>query len=252
MHSTHVRLPEGVDVVLHRSGPPGTTTAVLVHGIGMTHRTFADLQPLLASHGPVVSVDLPGFGATARPSRAFSIADHAAALDAALERTGVGRRVLVGHSMGAQVAVEHAVRRPDVVAGMVLVGPVVDRRRRSLGAQARDLGLDTLREPPGVNARVLTDYIRGGPGWYLATLRTMFAYDIAEQLTRARVPVVVVRGEHDPVARHAWCRQLVAAATGPAELVTVPGSAHVVPITGSAPLAGVIARLVDAGPGTGL
>lgn len=241
-----MRLEPDIEVIAYRSGEASATApvVVLLHGIGMTHRSFEGLQALLAGTMPVISFDLPGFGATSKPGRALTVADHAEAVDGALQRLGVGRRVLVGHSMGTQFAIEQAIRRPDEVAGIVLIAPVVDTRRRNLPAQARDLALDTLREPPWANAWVLTDHVRGGPGWYLVTLKAMFDYDTEARTALTRCPVVVVRGEHDPVAREPWCRRLSSAAPDGGVLVTVPGHAHVVPLTAPERIAGVVKDLV--------
>ena len=227
-----IELDSGAEVVAYRSGQESATTPtiVLLHGIGMTHRTFEDLQPLLAAEFSVISLDLPGFGVTRKPPKPFAVDDHAQAVDEALDSLGVGTRVLVGHSMGCQFAVEQAILHPDEVAGIVLVAPVVDTDRRTLPAQARDLALDTLHEPPRANARVLIDYAKCGLSWYLVTLKAMFDYDTEARLRLVDCDVIVVRGEHDPVAREEWCRRLAGIA-GHATLVTVPGNAHVVPLT---------------------
>lgn len=232
MEELRIELDSGAEVVAYRSGTESATapTVVLLHGIGMTHRTFEKLQPVLAAEHAVISLDLPGFGHTMKPPRPFTVDDHAQAVDEALDRLGVGIRVLVGHSMGCQFAIEQAVDHPDDVVGLVLVAPVVDSERRTLWAQARDLALDTLREPPRANARVLADYARCGLSWYLVTLKAMFDYDTKAQLRRVTCDVVVLRGERDPVARGKWCRRLVSVAAR-ARMVTVSGEAHVVPLT---------------------
>ena len=227
-----MRLESDVEVIAYRSGAVSVSapSVVLLHGIGMSHRTFEQLQPLLAAEFSVISFDLPGFGATRRPARPLTVADHAEAVDEALDRLGVHDRILVGHSMGCQFAIEQAIRHPDEVAGIVLVAPVVDSERRNLAAQARDLAQDTLREPPRANARVLVDYFKTGLGWYLVTLKAMFDYDTEARMRLTDCGVVVVRGEHDPVSRAPWCRRLVEAA-GHGALVTVSGRAHSVPLT---------------------
>jgi pimeloyl-ACP methyl ester carboxylesterase len=240
-----IDLESGAEVVAYRSGQESATapTVVLLHGIGMTHRTFEDLQPLLAEEFPVISLDLPGFGATRKPPKPFAVDDHAQAVDEALDRLGVGTRLLVGHSMGCQFAVEQAILHPDEVAGLVLVAPVVDSERRTLPAQARDLALDTFREPPRANARVLVDYAKCGLAWYLVTLKAMFDYDTEAQLRLVTCDVVVVRGERDPVVREPWCRKLADIAVN-GTLVTIPGQAHCVPLTAPQPVIDAVQRLL--------
>ncbi len=232
MEELRIDLESGGEVVAYRSGPESATapTVVLLHGIGMTHRTFEELQPMLAAESAVIALDLPGFGATREPPHRFTVTDHAHAVDEALDQLGVGSRLLVGHSMGCQFAIEQAILHSEDVVGIVLVAPVVDSERRTLAAQARDLAIDTLREPPRANARVLVDYAKCGLPWYLATLRSMFDYDTEARTRLVGCEVVVVRGERDPVARETWCRRLAGIA-GSGTLVTVPGHAHVVPLT---------------------
>jgi pimeloyl-ACP methyl ester carboxylesterase len=71
----------------------------------------------------------------------------------------------------------------------------------------------------------------------------MFAYRTEEQIRLTETPVVVVRGECDPVAREPWCRTLASAAGGPSELVTVSGASHAVPFTAPGAVAAIVAGL---------
>ena len=243
-----IELDSGAEVVAYRSGPESTTTptVVLIHGIGRTHRTFEDLQPLLAADFPVISLDLPGFGATRKPPKPFTVDDHAQAVDEALDRLGVGIRILVGHSMGCQFAVEQAIQHPEEVAGIVLVAPVVDSGRRTLPAQVHDPAVHTFREPLRANARALVDYARCGLAWFLVTLKAMFDYDTEARLRLATCDLFVIRGERDPVAREEWCRRLVGV-TGGGTLVTVAGHAHAVPLTAPRSVADAVHGLLREG-----
>jgi pimeloyl-ACP methyl ester carboxylesterase len=200
---------------------------VLVHGIGMSHRYLDRLQAELSAVADTYSVDLPGFGPNPPPGAALSVEGHAGIVLDALAGAGVTSCVLIGHSMGAQIVTAAALQGPERVTGIVLIGPVVDRRRRSVWRQAAALGLDTLREPPAVNFTVFTDYLRTGPRWYLQELRPMMVYALEEAVRDVECPVLVLRGSRDPVAREPWCRELAAAAPL-GSLVQVPGQPHVV------------------------
>lgn len=211
------------------AGPPGSgrPVFVLLHGIGMSHRYFRRLQIVLAGHGDTHSIDLPGFGATPRPDRQLSIADYADVIAASLQKMGASRVVVVGHSMGAQFAAEVAVRHPDMVSHVVLLGPVVDPARRTVRQQSMALGLDALRESPIGNAIVFFDYARSGMRWYLTELPVMMSYDLEATLALAAQPVLVLRGSKDPVAPRTWCEKL--AATAPdGRYLEIPGQPHIV------------------------
>ncbi|WP_181028609.1 alpha/beta fold hydrolase [Pseudoclavibacter sp. RFBA6] len=200
---------------------------MLIHGIGMSHRYFARLQAALARHARVLTIDLPGFGALARPPRSVSVSEMAEALGRvvdALRLTGV---VLVGHSMGTQWVTELAVTRPNLPAGVVLIGPVTHARHRSTRAHLLMLGADCLREPLEVNHIVFTDYWRCGPGWYFRQLPQMLSYRIEDRLGSVSAPVLLVRGGQDSIATLAWIRFLLTQASS-GELLVVAGHGHVV------------------------
>jgi pimeloyl-ACP methyl ester carboxylesterase len=198
---------------------------VLIHGIGMSHRSFARLHPLLAATDDVISLDLPGFGGARRPPRDVDIPAMADALGDLLEGEGITDAVVVGHSMGTQWAIELAVRRPHLVWRVVAIGAVVDDRHRSLGAQMRALAADGLVEPPTTNGIVLTDYLRTNPGWYLAQVRHMLAYPTEDKVRMLTQPLLLVRGGRDPICGMSWSRRLRAAARH-AHVVSVPGRGH--------------------------
>ena len=193
----------------------------------MSHRSFHTLADELAPHHDVIALDLPGFGGTARPATGWEVADYADHIAHEIERADVGPVTLVGHSMGAQFVTEAAVRRPDLVAGVVLIGPVVEVARRTVWWQASALVLDTVVETPSTNILVFADYARSGLRWYLTEVPAMLGYPLEQRITGITCPVLVVRGARDPVSRSAWCRQLAALARD-GEVLEVAGQAHVV------------------------
>ena len=200
---------------------------VLVHGIGMSHRYLGRLHDELSSDGVVLSIDLPGYGGLPKPDHDIGVAEMADALAAVVASLGIPSAVLVGHSMGAQWVVEAACQSPGSVAGVVMIGPVADERHRTLAAQAGALAIDTLGESPGTNAIVFTDYLRCGVPWYLAQVRHMLTYPLEQRVADLAVPLLIIRGQHDPIAGLRWCRRLSGAAPD-AALVIVPRRHHVV------------------------
>jgi pimeloyl-ACP methyl ester carboxylesterase len=200
---------------------------VLLHGIGVSHRYLARLHRRLAEVADVYSFDLPGFGKASRPGRQLQVEDFAAFVTAVLADEGVSTYVVVGHSMGTQFAVELALREPDRVAAVVLMGPVVDSSRKSVPRQALALTRDAMfSESPASNAIVFSDYFRAGPRWYLTELPVMMEYPMEDRLAAVRQPVLVLRGTRDPVARRSWCAKLAEVAPQ-GTMVEVLGQGHV-------------------------
>jgi pimeloyl-ACP methyl ester carboxylesterase len=101
---------------------------VLCHGLTATRRYVVHGSRALERAGhAVVSYDARGHGESdpAPPGQSYGYPELVADLEAVLEATvGEDRFVLVGHSMGAHTAVAYALRRPERLRGMVLIGPV--------------------------------------------------------------------------------------------------------------------------------
>lgn len=103
----------------------GQPLVIFLHGAGMDHSVWALQSRWFAHHGVrVLAVDLPGHGGSAGPplTEIGALADWTARL---IEAAGAERAALVGHSMGALVALETAARYPRRVASLVLIGVAV-------------------------------------------------------------------------------------------------------------------------------
>jgi pimeloyl-ACP methyl ester carboxylesterase len=209
-----------------RDSTASAPAIVLVHGIGVSHRYLARLHDVLAQEREVFSIDLPGFAGLPKPPSDIDIPAMAQGLGRVIESLDVGPVVLVGHSMGTQWVVEASLQRPDLSTDVVIMGPVADSAHRSMLAQSAALTVDTLGEPPDVNAIVLTDYLRCGVPWYLTQLRHMLDYRLEERVPELPCALLVVRGSRDPIAGLEWCRRLRDAAPV-GRLVQIPGAFHV-------------------------
>ena len=211
-------------------GPKGavvTTVFVIVHGIGTSHRYSKPLYGAIAANCSTYTVDLPGFGGTRTPKHRLRVEDYAKLLGDLLDTLGVTSCVVIGHSMGAQLATELAVQRPQLVSHVVLIGPVADAHRRTAVAQAVDLYRDTLKEPFSANLLVFGDYARCGLRWYTKTLRAMLAYAIDERIRCVVAPVLILRGRNDPIARRGWC-SILAHNSPQGRLLEIAGHRHLV------------------------
>lgn len=201
---------------------------VLLPGIGMSHRYLQRLHDVFSETNPVVTIDLPGFGGVPKPARSVDIPEMARAIGRVLDSLGVEQAVLVGHSMGTQWAVELAVQRPELVTHVVAVNPVTDDERRSLIAQAFALAVDTIGEPVSGNLLVVSDYLRCGQRLFFIQARHMLDYRIEHRVKELEAPLLILRGERDPIAGLQWCRRLRGSARPGTLLVNVPGHRHLV------------------------
>jgi pimeloyl-ACP methyl ester carboxylesterase len=102
---------------IHGAGAP----LVLLHGGFGSTGMFGELLPALAAHRRVIAADLQGHGRTAdidRPLRFERMSDDIAALLAHLE---LATASLMGYSLGGSVALQTAIRHPEVVDRLVVV-----------------------------------------------------------------------------------------------------------------------------------
>jgi pimeloyl-ACP methyl ester carboxylesterase len=228
-------------------GPPDAPTVVCVHGLGCSHRYFLPLARALRRDARVVAPDLPGFGRTRGPSRALDVRGQSRALADWLRATARGGAVLVANSTGCQTAVDLAVHSPELLGPLVLVGPTVDRRARTLPQQVGRLIADTPWERPTLGPVLLRDWAACGAKRYAATFAYLLTDPIERKLPHVPVPTVVVRGARDPVVPREWAEEVTQRLPA-GRLEEVPGVGHTVNWSASERLARIVRPLLAGEP----
>jgi pimeloyl-ACP methyl ester carboxylesterase len=185
---------------------------VLVHGVGVSPRYF---RRLIAA--------LDGFDVEAPDLREqIGLAARAEALASVV---GAAPAVLLGNSYGCQIALELAVRRPELVRCAIFVGPTTDSEHRSWPQYAGRLALDAFRERPGLLPLIFADYLRTGPLRVLRMARESLADAPERKLPSLAAPLLVVRGERDPLCPQPWAEELTGLAPH-ARLEVLEGAGH--------------------------
>jgi pimeloyl-ACP methyl ester carboxylesterase len=120
----------GVRLAVREWPGPGPAL-LLLHGLASTSHIWDLVAPRLAWSFHVVAYDQRGHGRSGKPSSGYGFASMTADVAAVIRGLRLRRPVVVGHSWGANVALELAVGRPGLVAGAVLVdGGFVSLRDR--------------------------------------------------------------------------------------------------------------------------
>lgn len=120
--------PDGVTVAAHGAGarlPPGRPAVLLLHGLASNLTRFSEFveHTTLDMRHDLLRADLRGHG-DSLSRRAVSHEVWSDDLAALLDACGHADAVVVGHSLGAQVALHFAARHPERVRGLVLIDPV--------------------------------------------------------------------------------------------------------------------------------
>lgn len=166
---------------------------VLCHGITATRRYVVHGSRALERAGHrVVSYDARGHGESgpAPPGDGYGyerLVDDLEAVVAA--EVGEGRFVLVGHSMGAHTAVAYALRRPERLAGLIVVGPVYAGEISDEGLAYWD-GLAAALEGEGIDGFV--EYVGREQGIEPAWRETVMRFTRERMLLHRHLDALVV------------------------------------------------------------
>ncbi|HWA15970.1 MAG TPA: alpha/beta hydrolase [Gemmatimonadales bacterium] len=101
----------------------GDTTLVFLHGFGESLLSWRPILDRFTSHYHVLAVDLPGFGLADKPDSGYDYPRYRRWLEALLTRYTTGPLVLVGHSMGGQLAAGYAHDAPQRAVAAILLDP---------------------------------------------------------------------------------------------------------------------------------
>jgi pimeloyl-ACP methyl ester carboxylesterase len=239
---------DGRDVYAYtgaRALVPGQPTIVFVHGAANDHSVWSLQSRYFAHHGRnVLAVDLPAHGRTTGPVLS-SVDALAVWLAAVTDAVGIERYAIVGHSMGALAALEHASRFEERVEKLALLGPaapmavsddLLDAALRNdhvayelingwSHSHDKQIGGNRL---PGVwmTGQAIRLMERTAPGVLHADLLACRDYQSGlEAAARVRAPALLVVGQRDLMtpARNA---SPLASALRDARTVTLPGTGH--------------------------
>ena len=103
--------------VLAGEGP----AILLLHGIGMNHRTWLPVLPALARNFTVIAPDLLGHGESDKPRADYSIAGYANGMRDLLTYLNIPAVTVVGNSLGGGIAMQFAYQFPQMTERIVLV-----------------------------------------------------------------------------------------------------------------------------------
>ena len=225
---------------VRRKGPetvPGDLPIVILHGWGAHIEAVGPILAALDGASDVIALDLPGFGDSDPPDRAWDTDAYARFMIHFLDELAVDRAHLIGHSHGGRVSIALAADDPERVGRLLLVDSAGIppkrgwryRRRVAVAKLGRLVG--KIGGPPGrrlqerMRARVASrDYLEASEAMR-GTFRAVVAADLTDRLSRIRASTLLVWGDGDDDTP-LWMGKRMEELIPDAGLVVLEGAGH--------------------------
>lgn len=143
---------------------------MLLHGWPQTSYCWRRIAPRLAERHTVIAPDLRGFGDTDKPPEGYDKRTVATDIRQLLAELGVGRAVVVGHDIGAQVAFRLALDAPELLDGLVILNgryPVLNAGFMYTARQAPERWYYFFNQIPDLPERMAAGNVEAYIGYIL-------------------------------------------------------------------------------------
>lgn len=122
-----MKTPTGTAYETHGPDKETAPALILIHGLGLTRRTWDDFIPALAAHYHIILYDLCGHGESDLPDETPSLSVLAAQLNDLMRHLSIDRAHLIGFSLGGMINRRMAMDFPDRVASLIILNSPHER-----------------------------------------------------------------------------------------------------------------------------
>ncbi|MEP5728154.1 MAG: alpha/beta hydrolase [Sulfitobacter sp.] len=228
-------------VISAGSGP----AVLLIHGVGLCADTWNPQIDALAEEFSVTAVDMPGHGTSQRLPPDADLTAYTETIAACL----TDKTVVVGHSMGAMIALNLAARHPDKISGVAALNAIFQRTpdaQTAVRARAQSLDGHSMADPLATLSRWFGDVPSPAreachrwltcvdPQGYRTAYRVFADEDgpTEQTLKTLRCPALFVTGSDEPNSTPAMSHAM-ANLTPNGRAHIIEGAAHMMPMTHS-------------------
>ncbi|PUB14269.1 alpha/beta fold hydrolase [Yoonia sediminilitoris] len=218
-------------------------TVLFIHGVGLRAEAWNAQIDAMSERFRVVAVDMPGHGESPPPGEDLNLSDYTDAIAQGLEAPAL----VIGHSMGAMIALDMAMRHPHLVRGVVAMNAIFQRDHaasKAVQTRARSLDGVTVAGPSGPLTRWFGDapspeqsacqrwLTSVDPAGYRMAY-TVFAHENGPRpsaLAALTCPALFVTGQDEPNSTPAMSKAMAnLAPKGRTQIIE--GAAHMMPMT---------------------
>jgi len=235
---------------------------LLIHGVGLNADAWGPQIVGLSTRRRVIAIDMPGHGLSDLPPDDAGLADYVTAIAGLIETLGISPVPVVGHSMGALIALGLALDHPEKIAALVALNAVycrdpvaraaVEARAAQLTGGAVDVAGPVARWYPddrnGPLARRTIDWLHAvDPKGYAAAYRVFATSDHAHEgrLGELACRALFMTGVSDPNSTPAMSDRM-AREVPYGRSVALPGARHMMHLTHPMETTNTIAAFITA------
>lgn len=199
---TKYSLASGISLDVEQQGQ-GSKTIVLLHGLASTKNIWHFCLDDLANGARIVYFDQRGHGLSSKPEQGYSWKDMCADLKALLDGLGLEQITLVGHSWGADVALNFAANFPGYLKSLCLVdGGIIDFQRHLSWTEA-----EQLLSPPDNDGQSKEDLVAQFPDWLGPAWKPSFEpilLSLFEEQANGTLKPRLGKKQHMEIVRALW------------------------------------------------
>jgi len=190
---------------------------LLIHGLGSSLRDWEKQVPEFSKRFRVIACDVRGHGSSEKPPGPYSIPAMTEDIVAFVQALKISRMYLLGVSMGGMIAYQLAVRYPQLVKRLVVVNCTPELLIKNFKEQlimwqreliVRIIGMHKMGavlsqrlfikpEQEEIRQIFVERWSENDPKAYLAAMRALVGWSVADQLHKLTMPVLVIAADED-------------------------------------------------------
>lgn len=239
-----VELATGVRLPYIEQGDRRGIPVILLHGYPDSWYAFSPLLPYLPLSIRAIAPSQRGWGEASRPASGYTMDDYAGDVLALMDALRIEAAVVVGHSMGSLIAQKVAIRAPERVRGLGLIGSATTFRNhpdliefQQAVEEMETIDPDLVHEfqsgmfihppVPGLLDALISESQKAPAHTWQQAMRGIMTTDTSAELSRITAPTLIIWGSEDPLCPRSE-QELLLAGIKDARLSVYRGEGHCV------------------------
>ncbi|MGB9980023.1 alpha/beta fold hydrolase [Methanobacterium sp.] len=230
---------------VHGEGEP----LVLITGLSSDHKTWLPFLPAFTNNYRVLIMDNRGIGQTEYPDTQFSVDDMADDTAGLMNKLGIEKAHVIGHSLGGRIAQKLVLKYPEKVKSLILCATSASQPKRSklmlntlanevnngmsIGALLKIMMAISFTENSFQNVDIINERIDSRAEGLSRDYAKNFArqvqasadYNTVDELNQIKVPTLVLAAEYDFIFPLEFVKELAEGISG-SKLIVIEGTGH--------------------------